>query len=529
MRISRTRISTGAFGRSSGRRRTARALALPAAALLLIASGPVTAAAGKSSPFPSSLLVVRAAAHRAREADRALVRAAIAYRDCKSAHKVPCHTFRRRLQRAGSSDARAQHALNRTVRRSDRAANSSSARRAPSLNVSGDSLHWSAVGGARSYIVERMIGSQSASFELVDGLSFTPPPLPGHVASYRVRAAARNARWSNQVSISYQPEAVAPNPQAAPLLTVSGYTLHWTAVAGVQTYVLAATLPSGAVTYLEVGGTSLTPAPIAGATVTYSIRTAVEGSAWSSPVQISYPESAPGEPNEEAKPTPTPTEEKAVTEASSSSSTTTTTTSASTSSSSEAPPTEVPVSTESGQTFEAPRASGHLEIGLIPESLESHETTLIKDLGARTVRMEAEIEAPASQLAPWVESYASAGIKILPLAGFEGRIPTAAQARNLATWAAAYGPGGTFWKGKSLPESAAITDIEFGNETRYASRKQRKQSMLPIRGSACWRRRTKETADLRSGSTTCSRRCQISAATSPDGRSTLMGPNGKRA
>ncbi len=81
--------------------------------------------------------------------------------------------------------------------------------------------------------------------------------------------------------------------------------------------------------------------------------------------------------------------------------------------------------------------------------------------------MEFPIGAPASQLASAVECYARVGVRVLPLAGFPGTIPTAAQARNLASWASTYGPGGTFWAGKAYPASVAVSDIEFGNETSY--------------------------------------------------------------
>jgi hypothetical protein len=54
------------------------------------------------------------------------------------------------------------------------------------------------------------------------------------------------------------------------------------------------------------------------------------------------------------------------------------------------------------------------------------------------------------------------------MAEFYGRVPTTTEAQNLASWAAAYGPGGTFWAGKSYPANTAVTDIEFGNETSYS-------------------------------------------------------------
>jgi hypothetical protein len=96
------------------------------------------------------------------------------------------------------------------------------------------------------------------------------------------------------------------------------------------------------------------------------------------------------------------------------------------------------------------------------------ELPFLRKLGAHTARMEFSIDTPASQLEPVVEAYAKAGIKPLLLAGFDGTMPSSAEARNLASWAAEFGPGGTFWKGKTFPANTAVTDIEFGNETSYA-------------------------------------------------------------
>jgi hypothetical protein len=82
--------------------------------------------------------------------------------------------------------------------------------------------------------------------------------------------------------------------------------------------------------------------------------------------------------------------------------------------------------------------------------------------------MEFDIDDSAADLAPYIDAYAKAGIQPLLLASFQGRTPTLAEGRNLATWAAAYGPGGTFWTGKNYKSSTAVTRIEFGNETNQS-------------------------------------------------------------
>jgi hypothetical protein len=87
-------------------------------------------------------------------------------------------------------------------------------------------------------------------------------------------------------------------------------------------------------------------------------------------------------------------------------------------------------------------------------------------LGAKLVRVEFDIDTPVSAMRTTIDELARAGARPLLLAGFEGRIPTVAEAQNLATWAAAFGPGGSFWAGRRDAQ-LAVQQIEFGNETSY--------------------------------------------------------------
>lgn len=89
-------------------------------------------------------------------------------------------------------------------------------------------------------------------------------------------------------------------------------------------------------------------------------------------------------------------------------------------------------------------------------------------LGAKLVRIGFSIAATAAELEPVIGGYAAAGIRVQPLAEFYDRVPSAAEAKNLASWARAFGPGGSFWAGRAgtpLP----IEAIEFGNETASES------------------------------------------------------------
>ena len=76
------------------------------------------------------------------------------------------------------------------------------------------------------------------------------------------------------------------------------------------------------------------------------------------------------------------------------------------------------------------------------------------------------IGAPASAWESIVSKYAVDRCPVAPLASFYGRVPSAAEAQNLASWAKAYGPGGTFWAKRS-DGNLAFQTIEFGNETSY--------------------------------------------------------------
>lgn len=89
-------------------------------------------------------------------------------------------------------------------------------------------------------------------------------------------------------------------------------------------------------------------------------------------------------------------------------------------------------------------------------------------LGAKIVRVEFEVGTPIDEMRSFVADYADRGIRILPLAGFHGRIPSSGEAQNVATWAREFGPNGAFWQSRPAQASLAIRHIEFGNETSFS-------------------------------------------------------------
>jgi len=281
---------------------------------------------------------------------------------------------------------------------------------APRLTVSGTTLTWTRVGTVDRYVFVRKVPGQAAQYSTVSGLSLTPAPVPGETVAYSVRTAVEGSTWAPEVTVTYP--AVEVDETTAPRLTVSGTTLTWTRIGTIGSYVLARKVPNLATQYSTVNGTTTTPAAVPGQTVRYSVRTNVTGSAWAPEVAIAYP---------------------------------TTTTS---------PP--------------AQPIDGSFQMGVVAGAALSYELSFLRQLGVRTARMEFGAGTSAGSMASTIDAYARAGIRPLLLASFYGRLPTAAEAQNVGTWAAAYGPGGTFWQGKSYPAGTAVTRIEFGNETSYS-------------------------------------------------------------
>jgi hypothetical protein len=379
---------------------------------------PARVIATASRVLPHTL---RVSARRTTRADRKLVAEARALKRCLSVnrhHPKRCNAIRRAVQRAGSRLARAESRLAKVARRGGKTSTpgnggNTAMLQAPQLTVSGQTLRWARVANVNSYVLVRKVPGQAEQYSVITGTSVTPPPVPGVTVRYSVRTSVDGSVWSGEQSITY-PAASTSNSQSAPALSVSGQTLSWKAITNVSTYVLATKVPGHANQYTEVSGTSVTPAAVPGVTVAYSVRTAVDGSAWSPEVKISYPGGAP---------TPPPT---------------------------------------------ASVSSGPFEMGVVAGSAITYELPYVQQLGAHTARMEFSINTPVSQMESTIGAYAQAGVRPLLLAGFEGRLPSTGEAQNLASWAAAFGPGGTFWQGKNYPTSAALTDIEFGNETSYS-------------------------------------------------------------
>jgi Glycosyl hydrolase catalytic core len=284
---------------------------------------------------------------------------------------------------------------------------------APTMSVSGTTVSWTPTSGVSSYVFARKVPGQATQYSTVPETSVTPPAVAGTTVSYGVRTNVTGSAWADEVSITYP--AVTVDPKTAPKMAVSGNTVSWTAIPGVSSYVFARKVPGQATQYSTVTGTSVTPPVVAGTTVDYGVRTNVTGSYWASEVSIAYP----------ASPTSSP------------------------------PPAPQPI-------------DGTFQMGVVAGSALSYELSFLKSLGAHTARLQFGIGTSASNMASVIDAYARAGIRPLLMASFHGRLPTIGEAQNLGSWAAAYGPGGTFWQGKTYPANTAVTHIELGNETSYS-------------------------------------------------------------
>ena len=122
--------------------------------------------------------------------------------------------------------------------------------------------------------------------------------------------------------------------------------------------------------------------------------------------------------------------------------------------------------TGSGAADAGPGTRSSPTVGLACTTWASRDVRYSRRLGNRLCRVEFDISTRASAMDTVIGTYARAGIKVQALAGFQGRMATAADSRRLRTWAVRFGPKGTFWHGRR--NYVPITNIEFGNETSYS-------------------------------------------------------------
>jgi hypothetical protein len=286
-------------------------------------------------------------------------------------------------------------------------------------------------------------------------------PAAGAHPALAIQASGRGLTREQQrqatvagTAASHSRSATAAAARRAPVLTVAGDRLTWTQNPHVDAYVLLRAVAGRAPQYSVIHGTTATPAPVPGATVDYRVRTSAGWSSWSDMQQISYP--APATPPAPAPGVPktpsTPVPPEAF--------------------SPEAPapdPTEAETEAEASETHNETNpqpadGASNFQPGLVSGTNMNEDLRGAVLLGAKVVRIGFSIATTTTEMEPVIAGYAAKGIRVQPLAEFYARTPSPAEAHNLASWAGAFGPGGTFWANHAGGQ-LAIEAIEFGNET----------------------------------------------------------------
>jgi endoglucanase len=161
---------------------------------------------------------------------------------------------------------------------------------APVLTLSGTTLTWKALPGVSTYelaTISNPTTTRHTTYQTVTGTSFTPPAVPSQTVGYGLAANVANAPWAKEVTITWP----AP-PPPAPVLTLSGTTLTWNALAGVSSYQLATIsnpTTTRNTTYQTVTGTSFSPPAVPGQKVNYGLQASVANAPWATEVTITWP------------------------------------------------------------------------------------------------------------------------------------------------------------------------------------------------------------------------------------------------
>jgi hypothetical protein len=110
-------------------------------------------------------------------------------------------------------------------------------------------------------------------------------------------------------------------------------------------------------------------------------------------------------------------------------------------------------------------AAARFTPGLVSSADHLRSARAARLLHAGVVRVEFDIGTPARALRRSVAAIYERGARPLLLAGFHGRLPSEAEARNVGRWAAMFGPRARFWRHRRHAHPVRL--IEFGNETSY--------------------------------------------------------------
>ena len=268
--------------------------------------------------------------------------------------------------------------------------------------------------------------------------------------------------------------------QQAPRLRGKRGRLMWSRVADIRTYLVIRKTPGMKGAYSVVKRLSLKPPAIPGQTVTYRVRTAVKGSAWSKPLPVTYfpkprkdPESAPivtvsgrtlswsrvGRVRDYVVVRKVPGRPDVYSAVRGTSAATTPVPGATayysvrTAVTGSAPSPQVsitfPVAAAATTPAPAAPATPGFQVALGVRVNEGDDAKSIATVKPKVVRFEFDAANP-STATYWVDFYRARGVTPQPLAGFDS-IPTDAEVDALAAWARG--------------QAGKIRLLEFGNET----------------------------------------------------------------
>src|SRR5206468_10183462 len=103
------------------------------------------------------------------------------------------------------------------------------------------------------------------------------------------KLAAAEARFAHKSVVSERKSELRRRQTAPTLTTGVDGKLTWSKVADVRSYLVIRKAAGMTSHYSVVKSTSAVPPAVPGKTITYRVRAAVYGSAWSPPAQVTYP------------------------------------------------------------------------------------------------------------------------------------------------------------------------------------------------------------------------------------------------
>jgi hypothetical protein len=146
--------------------------------------------------------------HKAVQSHR-IARLKVAVRSaCHAGRTAGCRRQRARLRRARARLARVQARVSARSRL-----------QAPVLGVSGTTVKWARVADVNRYVLATTVPGRPTAYRVVEGLSFTPPAVPGRTVNYGLRTDVDGSRWAREVKISYAAGSTAPAATPAPAPT----------------------------------------------------------------------------------------------------------------------------------------------------------------------------------------------------------------------------------------------------------------------------------------------------------------------